>query len=128
MHPVHKAFEWVKDSKKDGYHIIWNTWIMLSMPITWLCWSLIFYVVGIMSYIWRTSWEIPGQTTPHSFELMSKITPTVVLVMGILHFTLIMRALHRYGSPMDKKWRKAVKMEAEKQGINIQRWSQSMNS
>ncbi|KAG6810542.1 hypothetical protein H0H92_011406 [Tricholoma furcatifolium] len=83
--------------------------------------SLIFYLAGIMLYIWRLSWEIPGPTTPPSFELMSKITPTLVLVIGILHFALIMRALHQYGSPMDKRWRASVKMAAGERNINIPR-------
>ncbi|KAG6808016.1 hypothetical protein H0H92_005671 [Tricholoma furcatifolium] len=127
MHPVHKAFAWAKDSKNEGYHIIWNTWILLSMPMTWLSWSLIFYVAGIMSYIWRTPWVIPGPTMSSSFELISKLSPSLVLVLGILHFVVIARALHEYGSPMDKKWRATVQQAAEKQGINIQRSSQSMN-
>ncbi|TDL17468.1 hypothetical protein BD410DRAFT_883483 [Rickenella mellea] len=93
------AERWAKESRTSSKNIIWNAWVMLSMPAAWLAWSLIFFFVAIISYIC---------TTGTSTETISKLPgsdrgawglriPVITLfALGVIYFVLVIRTLNSF--------------------------------
>ena len=80
------------------------------MPAVWLSWSMLLFVVTILSFVWRTgSTNDPAQRPGLSptGALGPRIAVSAVLVLGLWYFVLIVRTLQRYGGPRYRKayWR-----------------------
>ncbi|KAG6812800.1 hypothetical protein H0H92_000433 [Tricholoma furcatifolium] len=105
------------EGERTQDHIFWNTWVLLSMPVTWLSWSLIFYTVGITSFIWRAGSGRPAPTI--EMGLGSRIAITCLLWIGIIYFVLIIFSLNEYGERMDVAWRDKVRQVAAERNIML---------
>lgn len=80
------------------------------MPATWLAWSMISFVVSIMSFVWRTGTVEDGKrpTMTRAGVLGPRILVSVFLALGLIYFFLIASTLGRYGELMDKKWKTRI--------------------
>ncbi|KAF9477260.1 hypothetical protein BDN70DRAFT_762261, partial [Pholiota conissans] len=98
MRKVSKAAMWAAEAQRSTTCILWNVWVFLAMPATWLAWSMVLYLVCIMSLVWRTG----SSDDPKSWNLTStqalfpRTTVTVVMGLGIIYFGLIVNTLRRY--------------------------------
>ncbi|KAG6831532.1 hypothetical protein H0H87_004857 [Tephrocybe sp. NHM501043] len=112
------------EGERTGNHIFWNTWVLLAMPVTWLSWSMILYVVGIMAFVWRA-----GSGSPPRIEigLVSRIAITCLLLVGVVYLVIIMITLNEYGDRMDGKWREKVREVAAQRNIQLRPSFQSFN-
>ncbi|RDB16364.1 hypothetical protein Hypma_002736 [Hypsizygus marmoreus] len=125
MRPLHKAVEWALEERKNVKVVLWNVWVLLSMPAVWLSWSLVIYVICVMSFAWRTSpgnKTVPVVTPTHNAsQLAANIVLSIILLVGLIYFALIINTLRRYGGDMDKTWINKVQNAAEAQGEQIPR-------
>lgn len=81
--------------------LLWNVWVFLAMPAVWMAWSMIWFIVAILSFVWRTgAVNDPQQPAPLSIQvaLIPRIGITATFVLGMVYFALIIRTLQRYGS------------------------------
>ncbi|CAK5273559.1 unnamed protein product [Mycena citricolor] len=117
MRKMHKASRLAAEAQRGVVGIWWNVWVLLAMPAVWLSWSLVAFLISIMSFIW-----LGGSTAdPNGFLLHPKISLapqillTAVFVSGLIYFVLTAHEFHRYGDPLDREWSKAVDADVQRQ-------------
>ncbi|KAL0954997.1 hypothetical protein HGRIS_003923 [Hohenbuehelia grisea] len=111
MNQMYKAKTWADAAGSRQKHIFWNVWVFLAMPAAWLAWSLIFFSVTVLSFIWRTGSladpEDPIRLSPRE-QLGPRIALSIVFGLGLVYFLLTLNTLRHYGSSMDTIWRDKV--------------------
>lgn len=103
MKSMYRASRWAEEAQKTGTSIFWNVWVLLATPAVWLAWSMIAFIVSILSYVWRTGdtnnpngvWP---RLTPEQ-SLGPRVVITSVVGLGLVYFTMIVVTFARYGSP-----------------------------
>ncbi|PPR00865.1 hypothetical protein CVT24_000317 [Panaeolus cyanescens] len=110
MRKTYKAAEWASEAKRSRTGIFWNVWVMLAMPAAWLAWSMISYIVCVMSFVWRTGTMADSEREPLTDKdvLIPRIVVSVVLSLGLIYFMLIALTLRRYGALMDRAWQRRI--------------------
>ncbi|PPQ92315.1 hypothetical protein CVT25_008521 [Psilocybe cyanescens] len=110
MRKTYKAAEWALEAKKTKTVIWWNVWVLLAMPAIWLTWSIILYIACTMSFVWRTSSQSDAEPiiTSKTALLTVRIVISSVLGLGLVYGVLIISTFSRYGSVMDKAWKKRI--------------------
>ncbi|KAF8964518.1 hypothetical protein BDZ97DRAFT_1815490 [Flammula alnicola] len=110
MRKTYKAALWAEEAQRSKTSIWWNVWILLAMPATWLAWSMIAFIICIMSFVWRTGTIDDANRGPMttSQALAPRITITIILCLGVVYFVLITNTLKRYGDMMDRAWKKKL--------------------
>ncbi|KAJ7780161.1 hypothetical protein DFH07DRAFT_698018, partial [Mycena maculata] len=104
MRKMHKASSFANEAQRGS--IWWNIWVLLAMPAIWLSWSIITFLICIMSFIWLSG----SSQDPADFVLSpraalgTRIALSVVFFLGLIYFVLIVRTFHRYGNPLDREW------------------------
>ncbi|KAJ3868124.1 MAG: hypothetical protein NXY57DRAFT_645881 [Lentinula lateritia] len=101
MRSMYRASIWAEEAQKTKTVVWWNVWILLAMPAAWMSWSMILFIVSILSFVWRTGAESdPDERAPLSNRaaLGPRIAITLVFLLGMLYFFLIVRTLQSYGS------------------------------
>ncbi|KAF6743449.1 hypothetical protein DFP72DRAFT_827759, partial [Ephemerocybe angulata] len=100
MRKTHKAAEWANESERSSTSIFWNVWVMLAMPAVWLGWSMILYLVCVMSFVWQTgtvSDRAPASLLASDVEvLVPRIVISAVLGLGFVYLVLIALTFRRY--------------------------------
>ncbi|KAF9044115.1 hypothetical protein BJ165DRAFT_181467 [Panaeolus papilionaceus] len=122
MKKLHKAAEIALETKKLRTSIVWNTWVMLAMPAIWLGWSILCYIICIMSFLWRTGAATDKDHEPPSDRsiLAPCIALSVILALGLVVLALIIRTVTRYGTAMDQAWQRRIwGWVRERQGDNL---------
>ncbi|KAF9479300.1 hypothetical protein BDN70DRAFT_878977 [Pholiota conissans] len=111
MRKTYAAVEWAKTALSSSHSILWNVWVLLSIPAIWLTWSILLFVVSIMSFVWRTN---PASAAVSTFILSStgllivRIGMSAVLGLGVIDAMLVMNTFRLYGEALDKDWRKCI--------------------
>ena len=44
----------LQEAQSSRTSILWNVWVMLAAPAVWLAWSMVTFLVSILSFVWRT--------------------------------------------------------------------------
>ncbi|KAJ6472660.1 hypothetical protein DFH09DRAFT_953981 [Mycena vulgaris] len=111
MRKLHKASGFATEAQKDTASIWWNVWVLLAMPATWLAWSIIMFLICIMSFIWLSGIELNSNSfwvSPQA-ALGLRIGLTVVFSLALMYFVLIVKTFHRYGDALDEEWMRTVR-------------------
>ncbi|KIL69120.1 hypothetical protein M378DRAFT_7839 [Amanita muscaria Koide BX008] len=110
MRRTYKAIQWSSDVLKTSQIVFWNIYILLALPSVWLAWSLIFFVICLMSIVWQPTDETIGSTGGGlgPLHLATKITVSALLFVGMAHLSLALFTFARYGSRLDKTWTKKL--------------------
>ncbi|TFK34900.1 hypothetical protein BDQ12DRAFT_761076, partial [Crucibulum laeve] len=110
MRKTYKAAEWALEAKRTNTVIWWNVWVLLAMPAIWLTWSILLYIICIMTFVWRTgsSNDQPPLPLAPAVATVIRTVLTAVLVLGIVYGILIVRTFRRYGDAMDKAWKARI--------------------
>jgi len=100
---MHRASTWAEEAQKTRTSILWNVWVLLATPSIWLAWSVIAFIVSILSYVWRS-----GATNDPENGGWPRLTPTQALgprlavtalvVLGLLNFLMILKTFRKYGA------------------------------
>ncbi|KAF8815765.1 hypothetical protein BYT27DRAFT_6655025 [Phlegmacium glaucopus] len=108
MRRIHRAAEWALEAKRTETSLWWNVWILLATPAIWLIWSIILYIVCIMSFVWRSG--ITSTTPPRISDitlLVIRVVFTVVLGIGVLNVFLTVNTF-RQSSQQDRSWKRRI--------------------
>ncbi|KAF8326129.1 hypothetical protein F5887DRAFT_1198792 [Amanita rubescens] len=102
MRRSHKAMREAREALFAVTGTCWNVFVLLSLPLLWLSWSLILFVICLMAVIWKAS----GNTTSplHGLLPIIKIIISVFLFIGVLCLSLILSTFSHYEDSMDKAW------------------------
>jgi hypothetical protein len=87
-----------QEAQKTETAIFWNVWVLLALPGVWLAWSVLAFIVAIMSFVWRTgaSGETHAGLSARA-ELGPRIGVTCQVVLGLVYFVLVIRTFRNYG-------------------------------
>ncbi|KAL0063491.1 hypothetical protein AAF712_009585 [Marasmius tenuissimus] len=108
MRSMFRASRWAEEARKTKTSMLWNVWVLLAMPAVWMSWSMIFFIVSILSFVWRTG----AVDDPDEFEGLSprailgpRIAITAVFLLGLVYFFAILRTLQSYGQgePLERR-------------------------
>ncbi|KAF8173814.1 hypothetical protein K438DRAFT_1771979 [Mycena galopus ATCC 62051] len=124
MGSMYRASKFAEEARKTDTLIWWNVWTLLSMPAVFLAWSVVFFIVSIMSFVWRTG----SVLDPDEHQLLGpqailgpRIAITVVLLLGLLYFALIIVTLRRYGEPPARARESDVEAQTRPRGRPVER-------
>ncbi|TEB26070.1 hypothetical protein FA13DRAFT_1795925 [Coprinellus micaceus] len=111
MRKTHKAAEWANESERTSTSIFWNVWVMLAMPAVWLGWSMIFYIICIMSFVWQTGTvgELRESLPTDLDILIPRILISCVLGLGVVYLILVGATFRRYSDPMEQAWQERIR-------------------
>ncbi|KAI9455783.1 hypothetical protein BJY52DRAFT_1278584 [Lactarius psammicola] len=98
MRSMYRASRWAEEAQKTETAIFWNVWVLLALPGVWLAWSVLAFIVAIMSFVWRTGARGQSQSplSPKA-ELGPRIGITCQVVLGLVYFILVIRTFRNYG-------------------------------
>lgn len=90
----------MQEAQKTRTSILWNCWVLLAMPAVWLAWSMLFFVVAILSYVWRTGAssdpdERPQLAPREAFAARALVS--ALFVLGLVYLALIIHTFKSYG-------------------------------
>ncbi|KAI9572454.1 hypothetical protein HD554DRAFT_2202859 [Boletus coccyginus] len=106
MKNMHKATRWTEEAARTTTFILWNVWVLLAMPVVWLAWSMIFFVVAILAFVWRYG-SSADPTSPvllsPSAALGPRIAVSALFFLGLLYLVAIVKTLHNYGRTTDNR-------------------------
>ncbi|KAF5367323.1 hypothetical protein D9757_010093 [Collybiopsis confluens] len=57
MRKMPKAAMWMQEAHKSDQLIWWNSFIVISMPATWLAWAVLLFLATMTSYTWGNSFQ-----------------------------------------------------------------------
>ncbi|KXN91132.1 hypothetical protein AN958_02816 [Leucoagaricus sp. SymC.cos] len=101
MRSMVRASKWAEEARRTNTAILWNVWVLLAMPAVWLAWSMVIFIVTILSFVWRTGSEADpsGGRPPLSTTaaLGPRIAITFLVFIGLVYIVLIVRTLKSYG-------------------------------
>lgn len=101
MRTMIRASKWAEEARRTNTAILWNVWVLLAMPAIWLAWSMVIFMVTILSFVWRTGSEVdpPDGRPPLSTTaaLGPRIAVTFLVFIGLIYLILIVRTLKSYG-------------------------------
>ncbi|KAE9383002.1 hypothetical protein BT96DRAFT_930075 [Gymnopus androsaceus JB14] len=121
MRSMYRASIWAEEAQKTKTLVWWNVWVLLAMPAVWMSWSMIFFIVSIISFVWRTGGESdPPERSPLSDRavLGPRIAVTFIFFLGMMYFFLIVRTLQSYGSNgFGPRERTRVYIEAQRREV-----------
>ncbi|KAF8872945.1 hypothetical protein BD779DRAFT_316434 [Infundibulicybe gibba] len=98
MKKMYSAIRYVKDAERTNNSVFWNAWVLIAMPAVWLSWSIIFFFVCILSYVWQdqTSNTNGCRTTISTPSLPAQIVVSLVFSIGLVYFVMVVRVFNRY--------------------------------
>ncbi|KAF7984351.1 hypothetical protein HWV62_15371 [Athelia sp. TMB] len=106
MRTMYKASRWAEEARRTNTILWWNVWVLLAMPAVWLAWSMILFVVAILSYVWRTGASNDPDPrpplSPHA-AIGPRIAVTGVFAVGLVYLVLIVRTLKSYGGSRTRR-------------------------
>ncbi|KAJ6544246.1 hypothetical protein B0H19DRAFT_1170064 [Mycena capillaripes] len=124
MGSMYRASKFAEEARKTDTLIWWNVWTLLAMPAVFLAWSVVFFIMSITSFVWRTGSVLdPDERQllgPHAV-LGPRIAITVVLLLGLLYFGLIIATLRRYGEPPVRARESDVEAQTGPRGRTVER-------
>lgn len=98
MRSMYRASRWAEEAQKTETAIFWNVWVMLALPGVWLAWSVLAFIVAIMSFVWRTGARGDSHPPlPRVAEYGPRVFITCQLLLGLVYFALVIRTFRSYG-------------------------------
>ncbi|KAH9962450.1 hypothetical protein BC827DRAFT_1130505 [Russula dissimulans] len=98
MRSMYHASRWAEEAQRTETAIFWNVWVLLALPGVWLAWSVLAFVVAIMSFVWRTGARDESHAAlTQAQEYGPRIGITCQLLLGLVYFAFVIRTFKSYG-------------------------------
>ncbi|KAF7352325.1 hypothetical protein MVEN_01196200 [Mycena venus] len=75
---------------------LWNTWIMLSLPLAWIIWGVIYFTLFMLVFFWRSgaSNEPDDNSKPSpKQEYGTRVITTLMMIVGTVYLVLMIMAV-----------------------------------
>ncbi|KAF8520030.1 hypothetical protein BU17DRAFT_21565, partial [Hysterangium stoloniferum] len=100
MKSMYRAFKWAEEAQQTT-SILWNVWVLLAMPAVWISWSMVFFCIAILDFVWDQPFSpppplddlIPRRDLP---ALTPRILISFVFLLGLFYFILVIRTFRRW--------------------------------
>ncbi|KAK2463412.1 hypothetical protein APHAL10511_004498 [Amanita phalloides] len=103
MRKTYRAIIWAKAAQETKTLIWWNVWVLLAMPAVWLAWSILLFLLCIMTYIW----QVVPSGVHHQLGTAPNMVPRTILSalfgLAFVYTALIAITFRQYGE-VDRKW------------------------
>lgn len=97
------GIEWMTEALEQ-YDVkqFWALDVMLALPAIWLAWSILAFIVCIMTFLWRAG-PVPPESfnSPTSMVLGFRIFVSSVLGVGFAYTASVFYTFRRYGVNLD---------------------------
>src|SRR5258708_135369 len=103
MRSMRKACQWAEMAEQTTTSITWNVWIFLSMPAVFLCWSLVSFIIAILTFVWTSGTDNPPASISPTAATGPRVFITLAFVLGLIYFVAVIRTFKGY---MDLKKRR----------------------
>jgi len=105
MKRMEKASRWAQDAQRTQTDIFWNVWILLATPAIWLAWSVVFFIIAILAFLWTSGTRTPPKRMSEGQALGPRIAVTCMFAIGAIYFVLIVTTFRSYGLSRDPRYR-----------------------
>ncbi|KAF9464333.1 hypothetical protein BDZ94DRAFT_1256944 [Collybia nuda] len=122
MRSMYRASKWAEEARKTNTLIWWNVWVFLAMPAVWLAWSMVLFIVSILSFLWRTGSELDPEEPRRlgaRASLGPRIAVTAVFALGMVYFAMIVKTLRSYGTHVGGMGSRMSRAAAEQRASNL---------
>ncbi|KAF7333376.1 hypothetical protein MVEN_02353300 [Mycena venus] len=78
---------------KEGF---WNPWVMLCMPLAWITWGVIYFMIFLLAFFWRSGAKNePDDNTKPSLnqEYGPRIVMTITMTVGLVYLVLTIKTV-----------------------------------
>ncbi|KAJ2934273.1 hypothetical protein H1R20_g2835, partial [Candolleomyces eurysporus] len=99
MRAPHKAIQWAQETQAKGLtlkSLVWNAWLMLALPAIWLVWSLLFYIICIMIFVWRVRIENSPGHFDQGITAAARVGISLILAAGLAYLVLAVRKFVKF--------------------------------
>ncbi|KAI0051467.1 hypothetical protein FA95DRAFT_1554561 [Auriscalpium vulgare] len=104
MRSMYRASRFADEAQKTKTSMLWNVWVLLALPSIWLAWSMLAFIVSILSFVWRTgSTDDPSADGPNPRALSPRqalgprLAITLTLALGLFYFAMVIQTFKSYG-------------------------------
>ena len=116
---MRKACKWAEVAEQTTTSITWNVWVFLSMPAVFLCWSLVSFVVSILTFVWTSGTDRPPPSISSTAAIGPRVFVTFAFVLGLVYFWAVIQTFRGYTD--SKEVREATRAVIE--GRDQRAWS-----
>src|SRR5258708_20720510 len=96
MRSMRKACQWAEMAEQTTTSITWNVWIFLSMPAVFLCWSLVSFIIAILTFVWTSGTDNPPASISPTAATGPRVFITLAFVLGLIYFVAVLPAFRGY--------------------------------
>ncbi|KZV87320.1 hypothetical protein EXIGLDRAFT_652286 [Exidia glandulosa HHB12029] len=114
MRRMEKASRWAEEAQRTTSAIFWNVWILLATPAIWLAWSVIFFCVAMLAFLWTSGTDRPPTPLTGNEALVPRIIVTAIFCLGAIYFVLVVHTFQSYGLNRGRKV-----LSASPRGIDV---------
>lgn len=103
MRRLEKASRWAEEAQRTTSGILWNVWVLLATPAIWLAWSVIFFCIAMLAFLWTSGTQTPPQPLTGNDALIPRLIVTVIFALGAVYFVMIINTFQSYGLNSGRK-------------------------
>ncbi|KAJ7132651.1 hypothetical protein C8R46DRAFT_1235606 [Mycena filopes] len=88
---VSKGVVWIQEAKQTSRNTVWNAWILMSLPLSWISWGVFYFAIFIMTFLWRsgnTSSPEEGPRQSQAQEYVPRVLTSSTYILGVLYLVL----------------------------------------
>ncbi|KAJ7831309.1 hypothetical protein B0H14DRAFT_3143210 [Mycena olivaceomarginata] len=89
---------WMRNARRAPTDTLWNPWIMLSLPLSWIIWGLFYFAIFIMAFLWRSgATDEPNENSGLSKTAAygPRIVTTLIFAAGTVYLGLVIVAARK---------------------------------
>ncbi|KAG8932248.1 hypothetical protein FRC01_014889 [Tulasnella sp. 417] len=99
MKDMIKASRWAEAAQDTVQSIFWNVWVFLALPAVSLAYSIIFFFISVMSYVWTTGTDANPSPVPENLAFIPRTLVTCIFGLGLVYFIFVVRTFKSYSDP-----------------------------
>ncbi|KAG8998103.1 hypothetical protein FRB90_012364 [Tulasnella sp. 427] len=99
MKDMVKASRWAEAAQESVQAIFWNIWVFLALPAISLAYSIIFFFISVMSFVWTTGTDATPSPVPERLAFIPRIIVTGIFALGMVYFVFVIRTFKSYSDP-----------------------------
>ncbi|KAJ7616495.1 hypothetical protein FB45DRAFT_841349 [Roridomyces roridus] len=107
MRKICRAAMWADQAQDGRAWLVWNVWIMLAMPAVWFCWSIILFIICIVSFAWRTGVVsdsvLASSVLSHRAALGLRVGVSALLGVGFMYLLLALHTFRAFGVEVEQR-------------------------